>query len=92
MKQKEILCRITGRVQMVMYRDFAKRNARRLHLVGTVQNMPDGSVRVEAEGREEDLRAFIEILKKGPLLSSVEHVAVAWNEPQGNYSDFRIVY
>jgi len=77
---------------MVMYRDFAKRNARRLHLVGTIQNMPDGSVRVEAEGKEEDLRAFISILKEGSIFSSVEHVDVAWEEPRGNYSDFRIVY
>ncbi|TSD07198.1 MAG: acylphosphatase [Parcubacteria group bacterium Greene0714_4] len=78
---------------MVMYRDFARRNARRLGLSGTVQNMPDGSVRIEAEGESAELDKFIAILKKGPLFSSVENVTVSSAEPaSGNYSDFSIVY
>ena len=78
---------------MVMYRDFAKRHARQLGLVGTVQNMSDGSVRVEAEGSDAELQRMIKILHKGSLFSHVENVAVLRKEPAtGNYSDFRIVY
>lgn len=78
---------------MVMYRDFARRHARHFGLVGTVQNMPDGSVRVEAEGENTQLAEFVAILKKGSLLSNVGSVVVSRAEPaSGNYSDFRIVY
>src|SRR3989344_224255 len=41
---------VSGRVQVVMYRDFATRKARGLGLVGEVKNLPDGTVRVVAEG------------------------------------------
>ena len=41
---------VSGRVQMVMYRDFTARFARRLGLVGEVKNLSDGTVRVIAEG------------------------------------------
>jgi acylphosphatase len=91
--KKKIICTAIGRVQMVMYRDFAKRNAEKLGLVGTVQNMPDGSVRVIAEGDDSKFAEFIAILKKGSLFSHVENVVVSRAEAaSGNYSDFRIVY
>ncbi len=77
---------------MVMYRDFAKRNARSLGLVGTVQNMHDRSVLIEVEGDEVQIAKYIKILQKGPLFSRVDKVVVTRAEPAtGNYSDFRIV-
>lgn len=90
--QKRIECSIVGRVQMVMYRDFATRKARALGLVGTVKNMDDGTVFVVAEGEESELMLFIEKLKTGPLLASVEHVDVAWKDASEEFSDFHIVY
>ena len=36
---------VSGRVQMVMFRDFVQRKASSLKLVGEVQNLPDGTVR-----------------------------------------------
>lgn len=90
--QKRIECTIRGRVQMVMFRDFAKRNADKLGLVGSVQNMPDGSVFVTAEGEEEKLKQFIELLRKGPMFAKIRDVAVSWQEAKGDFNDFRIVY
>ena len=46
---------VAGRVQLVMYRDFAWRKAHGLGLKGEVQNLKDGTVRVVAEGPEEVL-------------------------------------
>ncbi|MDD2753228.1 MAG: acylphosphatase [Candidatus Portnoybacteria bacterium] len=89
--KKEIECIITGRVQLVMFRDFATRRGRRLHLAGTVQNLPDGSVLVVAQGTEDKLAKFIELLKKGPILSEVEKVQVAWREPGAALADFKIL-
>lgn len=90
--QKRLECKITGRVQMVMFRDFTCRNARRLGLVGAVQNMNDGSVRAVAEGEEEKLRALLALLRKGPLFARVDNAEEKWSEPSGEYREFSIIY
>jgi len=91
MKQR-IICKITGRVQMVMFRDFAERKAKRFGIVGTVQNVPDGSVMVIAEGEESILERYIELLHKGSLLSRVDSVQVAQTEATGEFKNFSIRY
>lgn len=83
---------VSGRVQMVMYRDFAQRKARGLKLVGEVENLPDGTVRVIAEGAWKDLERYIEKLHQGPLLADVSGVAVSWEEATGAYAKFSITY
>lgn len=83
---------ITGRVQMVMYRDFTKRKALALGIVGEVENMVDGSVRVYAEGEEEKLEKFLTSLRKGSLLSQVNNVAYQYREPKGGFESFYIQY
>lgn len=77
---------------MVMYRDFAQRKARRLGIVGTVQNMKDGSVAVVAEGEEEILKKFIALLRKGSVFAKVERVEIKWMEAMGEFHDFRIIF
>lgn len=81
---------ISGKVQMVMYRDFAHRNARRL--TGEVRNLDDGTVSVVAEGERTDLEAYIRKLHKGPLFARVEDVRVAWKDATGEYDRFSIRY
>jgi len=88
----EIECRVNGKVQQVMYRDFVQRKARDLHLVGEVANTPDWSVRVIAQGEEGDLEKLIEYLNKGPFLARVSSVAVTWREPSRTFTDFSIKY
>lgn len=87
-----IECRVTGRVQMVMYRDFTQRKARLLELFGFVRNNPDGSVTVVAEGEKEGLTRFIEKLHKGSLLARVDDVEVEWKAATGEFKDFLITY
>ncbi|MBI2047927.1 MAG: acylphosphatase [Parcubacteria group bacterium] len=89
---KEIRCKITGKVQMVMYRDFVQRKARGLNISGTVENREDRSVEVVAQGMEENLQKLIEYLHKGPFLARVARVDVEWREPQENFSGFKIIY
>ncbi len=83
---------ISGRVQMVMYRDFAQRKARKLGLVGTVQNQKDGSVNVIAEGEESVLNEYLKYLNRGSILSKVKNIRISWSEPTGRFSDFTILY
>ncbi|TAK57378.1 acylphosphatase [Patescibacteria group bacterium] len=90
--QKEIRCTITGRVQLVMFRDFAERKARSLGITGTVQNMPDGSVWVVAQGEESVLEKYIAHLQKGSVLSRVDKVSVIWSDMASSFSDFEILY
>ncbi len=89
---KRLKCQITGRVQLVMFRDFTMRKARCLGLVGTVQNIKDGSVEVIAEGKEEKLKQFLVLLNKGSLLSRVGNVESSWEEATDKFSKFSIVY
>lgn len=77
---------------MVMFRDFTTRRSRRFGLLGEVQNLKDGSVKVIAEGEEESLKKLIVELHKGSLLSRVQKIDVAWTEPEGNYQKFSITY
>jgi len=90
--KKHIECKVFGRVQLVMYRDFATRKARKLGIVGEVENQQDGTVVVIGEGEEEALQAFSTLLRQGSLLSHVERVDVVWKEATGAFQYFKIRY
>lgn len=83
---------VTGRVQGVLYRDFASRRARALGLTGVARNCQDGSVFVAAEGESSGLAAFVEQLKEGSLLSRVEGVSVQKMPATGAHARFEIDY
>ncbi len=83
---------VSGRVQVVMYRDFTCRNARALGLVGTVKNEKDGTVTVVAEGDRSKLDELALRLWKGPLLAKVDMVKTSFSSATGEFEKFRIVY
>ena len=89
---KRLECTVYGRVQKVMFRDFTRRSARALGVVGTVQNEKDGTVRVVAEGDEMLLKALLAELHRGSAFSKVEKVVELWDEPTGEFISFNIVY
>jgi acylphosphatase len=89
---KEMHCIVRGRVQMVMYRDFATRNARSLGLVGYAKNLKDGTVEVVAQGPQDKLEALLARLRKGSILSRVDGVEASWREPAQAFGDFRIAW
>lgn len=89
---KRLECKVFGRVQMVMFRDFVTRNARAHGLFGSVKNNADGSVSVVAEGEESKLVEFLAIIRKGSLLARVDCVKENWSEPLGGYKNFDILY
>jgi len=89
---EEIECKITGRVQMVLFRDFVQRKASGFDIAGTVENQEDGSVKVVAQGKKEDLDKLIECLHKGPFLARVARVETMWREPKEELKGFKILY
>jgi acylphosphatase len=90
--KKRLECQIFGRVQMVMFRDFTRRKANSLGLVGSVKNQEDGSVFVVAEGEEEKLLVLLEYLKKGPILAKVEKIEAKWLPATEGFFDFKILF
>jgi len=92
MAEKRLECNITGRVQLVMFRDFAQRSAKKLGVAGIVQNMDDGSVRVVAEGQEAALQKFLARLRTGPAFARVDGIHEKWGEPSGEFKTFDIIY
>ncbi|NBP56897.1 acylphosphatase [bacterium] len=85
---------ISGRVQMVRFRVFVVKLANELGIIGTVENLPDGTVRVEVWGEKEQLQALRDKVKIGSRLSRVDNVAEVWDNK--NYIDekreFRIIH
>ena len=88
----ELHALVFGRVQLVMFRDFAQRTARRLGIKGFVLNRADGTVEVVAQGDMPALEKLLEALHRGSFLSRVESVESEWRVPEKKYEDFKIVY
>jgi acylphosphatase len=65
---------VRGEVQGVGYRWSVQRQAHRLGLTGYAENLPDGSVRVEAEGDPADLDELETFLRGGPRFAEVERL------------------
>ncbi len=65
--------RFTGYVQGVGFRFRAYHAAQMLGLAGWVQNEPDGSVTVEAQGERREIDAMLEMIEKGRYIS-IDHM------------------
>jgi acylphosphatase len=66
---------VSGTVQGVGYRFFARRMAERLRLTGFAKNLTDGRVEVYVIGPAESLAAFRIDLGRGPSGASVSGVS-----------------
>jgi acylphosphatase len=65
---------VSGEVQGVGFRWAVQRQAGQLGLTGYAENLPDGSVRVEAEGDPERLDELEAFLRAGPRWAEVRSV------------------
>jgi acylphosphatase len=89
---EEIEAMVSGKVQQVMYRDFVQSCAVGLGVVGFVENAEKGTVRVVAQGTPDALKALIDRLNEGSVLSRVANVAVTWRSPSRQFDDFSVRY
>ncbi len=81
---------IQGLVQGVGYRFFVVAQAKQYHLAGYVQNLPNGNVKVVAEGEKGMLKEFIKRLGIGPFSAHVTSIDTQWSEEQDGFTDFDI--
>ena len=68
-------CVVSGRVQGVFYRAFARERAQQLGLTGYARNLPDGRVEVLACGDPEAVGELREWLREGSPEARVSSVA-----------------
>ena len=80
---------VTGQVQGVGFRWFAKMTASRLGLTGWVRNCPDGSVELEAQGDPAAVEDFVEAVSRGPGYAWVDQVRTA-SRPLADEHSFRV--
>ncbi|MCF8234621.1 MAG: acylphosphatase [Bacteroidales bacterium] len=87
--KKSLSIRVKGRVQNVGFRYHTNKNANELGIKGFVQNKPDGSVYLEAEGEESDLQKLVDWLHRGPGWAEVKEVDIT-EQPLQQYNCFKV--
>jgi acylphosphatase len=82
---------VRGLVQGVSFRWYTCRQAERLGLSGWVRNQPDGSVRLEVQGRPDDVEELVAWARDGPPHARVSSVEVTELAADAEPAGFEIV-
>jgi len=80
------ICRhvlVSGRVQGVGFRWYARETAERLGLGGWVKNLTDGRVELWLEGRDQAVEAMLVWLERGPPAAHVKNLEVVERASEG---------
>jgi acylphosphatase len=86
---KHLNIRVHGKVQGVVFRWSAQKEAEKLGLTGFAKNEADGSVYIEAEGEEKVIEQFLKWCKNGPEMAVVSKLETEEAKVK-NFSDFTI--
>ncbi len=89
--RRALLVRVTGRVQGVSFRYWARKEAETLGLTGWVRNEPDGSVRALLVGPEGKVSEMIDRLWKGPPPARVTGVVAEPMDEEEMPAGFTII-
>ena len=88
--KKRVVVKISGQVQGINLRSMIKVRAVSSGIFGYVQNQPDGTVKIEAEGEKEALEDLIRWLNENPGAIRIEKLEDYWSDSQNKFSDFQI--
>ena len=84
---------ISGTVQGVGYRYFAKRIADRLNITGWVRNRRDGTVETLSHIPNDEIkRDFLNALREGPPTGGVTSVECNEEEGEENFQSYEITF
>lgn len=89
MQRAEIF--VDGEVQGVGYRYNVRRAARKRKLVGSVENLEDGRVKITCEGEESSIKTFLEDIKIREPPIFVENIEHRFSKPTRGFKGFKIV-
>lgn len=81
---------VSGHVQGVGFRYFARDKAQTLGAVGWVRNLQNGNVELIAEAERTKLEALVTDLKQGPRGSAVSNVELEWGAASNEFGEFSI--
>lgn len=90
--KKYLTIRVEGNVQGVGYRQGALSAARRFGVKGFIKNEKDGSVYIEARGKEKNLNEFVKWCYDGPPHARVLNVHAEEKEPSRTFDNFSVRY
>lgn len=88
--KKSLTIKLYGLVQGVFFRDAVAKKAFELGVTGFVENQPDGTVVVVAEGDEVSLKELLNWSKCGPEFAQVEKVENQWTNATSAYENFQV--
>lgn len=88
---RRVHLRISGYVQGVSFRYYARQRAQSLGLSGWVRNCPDGAVEVVVQGNDDAVQQFVAWAHTGPAMARVENVSMDLEEPDESAHSFQIV-
>jgi acylphosphatase len=89
-RQRRVGVRYEGRVQGVGFRYTAVSVSSSFDVTGYVQNEPDGSVTLVAEGREDELVRFLRAIKESHLGRYITAERLKWSEATGEFAGFTV--
>ncbi|MEK7097752.1 MAG: acylphosphatase [Patescibacteria group bacterium] len=81
---------IQGLVQGISFRAAAHKKAKSLGLKGYVRNLEDGSVFIEAEGEDRDVKKFIIWCHVGTELSRIDKVRFEFTRDFEYFREFTV--
>ena len=84
-------CFVSGLVQGVSFRSYVREIGIKLDLTGWVKNLSGGRVEAMAEGEEKDVERFLELLKRGSILSRVDEMQTKKEKYEGSLLGFKII-
>ncbi len=80
----------SGRVQGVGFRFAARQVAQEFDVAGLVQNLPDGRVKLEAEGSAADVAAFVAAVEER-MQGYIRRTERSERPRPAQFADFRIL-
>ena len=81
-----------GKVQGVCFRYFVQLESRKENVTGWVKNMPSNNVEGVIQGRCNNLKKVLGIIKKGPPMAKVIDFHENWEPVSVIYKSFDIRY
>ena len=84
----KLIAHVSGKVQMSGYRSRVVIIAKAFDLRGYVRNLPDGRVKIVAEGSKADLERFLAAIRIENTLIKVEDIKAEFFDAEGAYEDF----
>lgn len=88
--QKFVRAIVSGDVQGVGYRYTVQRMAQKFKVKGFVRNLQDGTVEVQAEGEELELKHFLAAIRITDGFVQVDDVTAEFGEAKNRFDSFVI--